>query len=626
MRLRSTLLLLLLAAAVGVAIYQLERTVPATADLEAREWKPFSFTADQVDEILIESDQQAIRLSVSEMFWRIGDPVNDVADPSRVAALIKAVSEAEWLEKINPDDLGDAAWKRTGLAEPKHRILFRGAGITLAECWTGTESVIEGACHISVPSLKTGERTHYIARTGITALLKTAPEQWRDNMLLTLPTESISLIGLQNGHGLIELKRDKPKAPWALTKPLLTRGHDERVNELLTTLMSLQITQASAGSVTAAAVPAESLRISIQTPGAATPLEVTLQTPEENEKTKTTATTSHRKGAFTITSERLPLLWAKLNDLRDDHLARVDPERVSAVVVDSELSSRAALHRAGDYWVLHRHGAWVPANGGRVMRLFEAMNEHKVLEFASDSAANLEQFGLAQPYLTLGWLEQPEGAADAPPVIPAAPPAVSAMPRQLLFGSNSEGRWFSKYADEPFIYRVPGEVLNEIPRDSARWKSLHPARFTQFALRQISIALGTQPAVVLDYDPTLATWTGNVAGRSITDIIDRVKADSMAGKLAGLEVQDWLQDRTNAAKALQTPAITVRVLLLVDPLQPQGATRSIEYNFSPTQPGADTPIYYGRLNADPDVFIIMRDQLRAVLASVLKLDPGNVGK
>jgi len=92
----------------------------------------------------------------------------------------------------------------------------------------------------------------------------------------------------------------------------------------------------------------------------------------------------------------------------------------------------------------------------------------------------------------------------------------------------------------------------------------------------------------------------------------------MAGKIGGLEVQDWLQDRTNAAKALVTPAITVRITLLVDPLQPQGKTRTIEYNFSPTQPGADTPIYYGRINAEPDVFIIMRDQLRLMLASVLK--------
>lgn len=621
MRFRSTLLLLLLAIAVGVAVFRLEEWVPPSAKVEAREWKPFNFTAEQVDEILIESDQQSLRLNVSELFWRIGDPVNDAADPERVTALIKSISEAEWLEKVDADDLKEDDWKRTGLATPRHHLTIKGAGVTLAECWVGTESVIEGACHVSVPSLKKGERSHYIARTPVSALLKLAPEQWRDSKLVNMPLESISLVSLQNGHGLIELQRTKPKAPWTLVKPLNTRAHDERVNALLGTLMNLQITHAAAGSVTAAAVPTESLRISLQTPALPSPLELVLQTPEETNRTSTTATASHRKGSFTISSDRLPDLWAKLNDLRDDHIARVDPEQVTSVAVHSGLAGTAALHRAGDYWVLHRHGAWVPANGGRVMRLFEELNEHRVLEFASDSAANLEQYGLHQPFLTLGWAEQPTDAPAPPPVIPDTPPDVTSMPRQLSFGTDAEGRWFAKYASEPFVYRVPAEVINEVPRDSARWKSLHPARFTQFALRQIAISLGTQPPVVLDYDPTLATWSGSVAGRSITELIDRVKADAMAGRLGGLEVQDWLQDRTNAAKALLTPAITVRITLLTDPLQPQGKTRDVEYNFAPTQPGADTPIYYGRVNAEPDVFIIMRDQLRALLASVLKTSP-----
>ncbi len=618
MRPRSTFLLLILAFILGVAVYRLEEWVPTTAEAQAREWKPFHFTADQVDEILIESDQQTLRLHISDLFWRIDDPVNDAADPERVSQLIKSISDAEWLEKVSRDDLRDEAWKRTGLAEPIHHLTLKGAGVTLAECWVGTESVIEGACHLSVPSLKKGERGHYVVRTPVSALLKAPPEQWRDMKLIHIPLESISTLTLQNGHGLIELQREKPKAPWALTKPLATRAHDERVNALLATLMNLQITHAAAGSVTAAAIPAESLQVSLHTPELTAPLEIILQTPEETNRTSTVATASHRKGTFTITSERLPELWAKLNDLRDDHIARVDPEQIAALSIHSELAGTASLHRAGDYWVLHRHGAWVPANGGRVLRLFEALNEHRVLEFASDSAANLELYGLHDPFVTLGWQELPSGVTLTAPEIPATPPDTSSMPRQLSFGSNTEGRWFAKYAHEPFVYRVPAEVINEIPRDSARWKSLHPARFTQFALKQISISLGTQPPVILDYDPTLATWTGSVAGRSITDLIDRVKADAMASKIGGLEVQDWLQDRTNAAKALLTPAITLRVTLLIDPLQPQGKTRTIEYNFAPTQPGADTPIYYGRVNAEPDVFIIMRDQLRLMLASVLK--------
>lgn len=616
MRLRTTLLLLVLATAVGVAVFRMERWVPPTKLQEAREWKPFSFEANQVDTITIESAEQTLELKVEELFWRIGAPVQDAADPERVTALIKAVREAEWLEKVDRDGMSTEAWKRTGLAEPLSHITLKGAGVALAECWVGSESVIEGSCHLSVPSLKAGERVHYVARTDLAALLKTTPEQWRDSRLLNMPLESISTVSLQNGHGLIEISREKPKAPWNLTKPLRTRGHDERINSLLATLMNLKISQANTSSSPAASAPTESLRISVKTPALPKPLEVVLETPAENEKTRTTATASHRKGSFTIDSERLGELWAKLNDLRDDHLARVDPEKVDALSVTSELAGQVSLRKAGDYWLVHRHGQWIPANGDRIVKLFEALNEHRILEFAADSAANLETYGLAKPFLTLGWSENAE--ADSAPQMPGAPAQADQMPHRISFGTNAGGQWFAKQGDEPFIFRIPAEVLNEVPRDNARWKSLHPLRFTQFALKQISISVGTQPPVVLDYDPTLASWSGSVAGRSITDLVDHVKADEMAGKLAGLKVEDWLQDRSNAAKALQTPAITVRLTLLNDPLQPQGPTRMAEYNFAPTQPGMDTPIYYGRLNADADLFIIMRDQLRAVLASVLK--------
>lgn len=618
MRLRSTLILLVLAAAVGVAVFRLERWVPPTKLQEAREWKPFSFEADQVDAIVIESAEQKLQLKVEDLFWRIGEPVQDAADPERVTALIRAVREAEWLEKVDREGMSEEAWKRTGLEEPQSHVTIKGAGVVLAECWVGLESVIEGSCHLSVPSLKPGERVHYVARTDLAALLKTTPEQWRDSKLLNMPLESISTISLQNGHGFIEMNREKPKAPWNLVKPLLTRGHDERINSLLVTLMNLKITQANTASSPATAVPTESLRISVRTPALPKALELVLETPAENNRTRTTASASHRKGSFTITSDRLTELWARLNDLRDDHLARVDPERVDALAVTSELAGQVSLKKAGDYWLVHRHGQWTPANGDRIVKLFEALNAHRILDFASDSAANLETYGLARPFLTLGWNETEADAPAAAPQMPDAPLAADKMQHQIRFGTNAEGQWFAKQGDEPFVYRIPAEVLNEVPRDNARWKSLYPARFTQFALKQIAISVGTQPPVVLDYDPSLATWSGSVAGRSITDLIDRVKADQMANRLASLKVEDWLQDRTNAAKALQTPAITVRLALLNDPLQPQGPSRELVYNFAPTQPGADTPIYFGRLNAEADLFIIMRDQLRAILASVLK--------
>ena len=619
------MLLLVVACALGAAVFNLDRWVTPTKVIEARKWKPLNFETSQVDEIILTAGGRPLTLKVQDLFWRVGVPVEDAADPERVEKLLKALKDAEWLEHVDEDGLGADAWKMTGLGEQAIHLEVKGAGVLVAECWVGFESSIAGACYLSVPGLNGGAREHYVARSDLAALVKTPAEGWRDARLLHMPPDGVSSITLQNGHGLIELAREKPKAPWNIVKPLRTRGSDQRINELLGVLLDLKVVEAGTAGTPGAYAPADGLKVGVYSPALAKPLELVLSTPPVGGEKQTTATASHRKGDFKISNERLAVLWSKLNDLRDDHLARVDADRIEHLMVRSDLAGEVELQKAGDYWMLHRHGVWVPANGDRVLKLFEELNQHRVINFASDSAANLEPYGLSKPFVTLKWTDASEDAPTAP-VQPGAPgtftvsPVVNVM-KELHFGAGAEGKWYAKYDSEPFVYQISPQLVNVLPRDNARWKSLYPARFTQFALKQVAIALSTNPPVVLDYDPVLAAWSGNVAGKDIRDLIDRVKADAMVAKLAGLKAEDWLQDRTEAARLLQTPAITVRITLLSDPLNPSSPAKVREYNFSPTQAGVDTPIYYGRLDADPDIFVIMRDQLRAALASVLKDQP-----
>jgi len=146
-------------------------------------------------------------------------------------------------------------------------------------------------------------------------------------------------------------------------------------------------------------------------------------------------------------------------------------------------------------------------------------------------------------------------------------PPWSAPDTALTFGQDAQGNVFAKYEDDLFVYRVGASVLYALPRDNVRWKALNPLRFTQFALRRISLSVGTNPPVVLDYDPISAVWKGKRAGEDITPLIDRVKADRLAGKLGSLVVDDWAQDRADGIKALQTPRsrfqITLKTILAI---------------------------------------------------------------
>lgn len=621
MRTRTTLLLILVAAALGTAVFS-DRWKIGVLPSKAMA-NPLPFEKAKVDEIIVESADTTLHLTVANHFWNVGKPVDDLANPDRVEELLASMENAEWLDHLNRADLSPETWQMTGLEKPLAHIQIRSAGQTAAECWVGNASAIDGACYLAVPGKTANERPIHVVRTTLPSLLKKPVESWRDDHLIRIPAESVSRIALSNGHGPIEVSRPKPKAPWDLVKPLQTRGHNERINEVLAAILGLKISTVAPTNELKTASPADALKITLTTPAFEKPVEMTLLTPPDVKGGQTQAVIQHRQHSYTVTSDRLSQLWVQLNDLRDDHLGRVDAEKVDAVGVRSALAGEVALRKEGDRWQLQRHGAWEPANGDRIVKLFEALNEHRVKEFVADSAANVEPYGLDKPFIVLSWNETGDkpandlGGLKTPGKSFAVSPLITTN-TVLIFGQDSQGNIFAKYEHEPFIYRVGASILNAVPRDNVRWKATNPVRFSQFALRQIAITLGTNPTVVLDYNPVTAQWSGNRASTDITAALDRVKADQLADRLGGITVDDWAQDRTDGTKALQLPAITFQITLLTEPGNLASPTKTLQLNFAPTVAGTDTALYYGRVNEGPDVFLITRSALMDLIRSPMK--------
>ena len=622
MRTRTTLLLLIAAAASGAAVWKLEEHVPSTRTLALEAANPLPFNSASVDGIEIEASEASITFRVEDRLWRAAKPINDVVDPESITALVQSLSQAEWLEHLPADEMSSETEKMTGLKKPFAHVKLTSAGTLVAECWVGNASAIDGAFYLALPGKKEGKRETYVVRTQLPVMLKKPLETWRDERLLRVPAESVSRILISSAKGQIEVARDKPKQPWDLVKPLQTRGHNERINEMLAALLGLKIAAVDTTDLTTAP-PADALKFTLVTPAFERPVELTIDMPADVKTGKAIARSSHRTSTFAVTSDQLATLTLQLNDLRDDRLARVDVSKVDALAVKSAAAGEIALRKEGDNWVLQRHGEWEPANGDRVAKMFEALNEHRVKEFVADSAANLQPYGLDKPFLTVAWNE----AGDKPDVKDAAlstpnkgfvvSPLVG-TDTALLFGQDAQGNVFAKYESDLFVYRVGASVLYALPRDNVRWKALTPMRFSQFSLRQIQISVGTNPPVTLDYDPISAVWKGTRAGEDITSLIDRVKADRLVGKLGGLVVDDWAQDRTDGTKALQTPAITIQITLISELGNSNSPNKLITLNLAPTVANTDTALYFGRINEGPDIFMLTRDTLRDLLQSVLK--------
>ena len=602
---RTTIFLFVTVLALAGLILGIERYFPSAVQL--REMRKGPTRVDREKVTLVEITDQSGTVTTLKKSGKNWESGQDLADPQKVALLIEALDAVEWVERVNQEEFDAKEWAKTGLDKPRHKVRLLAGSAVVHECWFGSASVIEGSFYIGMP--QTGDQASagmawYVARTLAPSLLQLPAVAWRDSKLVRVPAESIHRVTLTQAGGQIELFRESEHLPWVLLRPLKTRASKERVNELLSALLNIEIIDAkepaATGSTKAEAQTpdVDELKVQIETSEKGLIYDLTLKKPaSDNKDTSTMAMTSHRKQVFTVSTKDLARLWVEPNVLRDHMLAQINADALKAITITSLSFPRVQLRNDDGSWLLERHGKWEGANGERLARMLNALNTHEIVEFSADTAANLAPYGLDQPFQTISW------------TYPQFKPVT------LLFGANAEStKFYAKYENEPFVYRIDPSLLPSIPPDGIKWKGLGALRFSTFALRRITLSLGAAAPLVMSHDPATAQWTATRAGKDITVDIDRVKADRMAGMLAKFSVQDWSASRSEAIQALKTPYLRIQILL-GEAGRADGPVRETNLVFSPTQPNADTAFFYGQIEGDPDIFYVSRKALLEVVAS-----------
>ncbi|MBL9132585.1 MAG: DUF4340 domain-containing protein, partial [Verrucomicrobiaceae bacterium] len=480
---RTTILLFLAVMALGAVILGIERYLPSAAEQREVRKGPPRLERDKITEILITDANGAVFTLVRvDGVWQITQPAPDTADPEKVAALILSLDGMEWIERVSRDEFDEKEWTKTGLDKPRHKIRIMNGTQVMQECWLGAPAVIENSVYIGYPAREDGgEPAWYLARTSAPAVLQAVKDTWRDPKLLRLPAEVITGITLTQASGQIEIMRENEHMPWVLLKPLKTRGSKDRLGELLSVLLNIEIIEAkdaaSTASNGAAATsagspsPPDELRVKIASASRKKTWELTLKKPADDKQTSTTATAGHRKPVFTVAAKNLSRLWVEPNSLRDHLLAQINAEMLAAITITSVSFPEVKLRNDRGSWFFERHGKWESANGERLTRMLEALNTHEIVEFSADTAADLAPFGLDKPFQTITWTYP------------------QFKPIKLLFGSNEAStQFFAKYEDEPFVYRINPSLLPSLPPDGIKWKGLGALRFTTFGLRRITMS------------------------------------------------------------------------------------------------------------------------------------------
>ncbi len=243
---RTLLVLALVVLALGAFIFFYEKDLPSTDERTAREKKVLRLAEDDVESILIEWDDQQVRLErqrpatetgegggegedagTSESSWRITAPMSARADRFTVDGLMRQVADLEsnrTLEDYDPGELG--------LDEPRARVTLQ---------TTSGQEVLQIGAEVPASSdmlvTLAGSGIAHQVGSGLLDELTREPGEWRDKKLFEGTRSEVVAVTLTGPGGTVELAGQDGDFRLAA---LDDRADEEQVNALLSEITSLR--------------------------------------------------------------------------------------------------------------------------------------------------------------------------------------------------------------------------------------------------------------------------------------------------------------------------------------------------------------------------------------------------
>ncbi|NLT70872.1 MAG: DUF4340 domain-containing protein [Verrucomicrobiaceae bacterium] len=446
----------------------------------------------------------------------------------------------------------------------------------------------------------------------------------RDRRVLGAPVEAIVELVLRQSDGQIALQRrvTPPLQDWTLTEPLRSWANREALDQLFTDIAALRIEEVVADGVADDPVPnplpETAAVLQFQVYGVETPLTVYLKELEpggEGPLPLLEVRASDRPLVYRLRSDLLTKLPDSANDLRDRTLARIPMEYLDTITVQSRIdplvylkSDRSAENPT---WTVKLNNKLIPANAAEVASLVNAVNDAAILEFTSDSAENLAEYGLNPPARRVIFNLVFPGA----PLEDGRPGQVQHLARVLNLGwlEGEKERVYANFDGEPYVYQLDPTFVNHIPTHPIKWRSLNVLTFSPMHLKSITRELPGKENLTLLYDYRRDRWEASRSGVDLTRSLDIPSARRLRDRLGALTASGWYLSLGPAYQALETPSAEFKIVTTeLDRAtnQPREVTQML--TFAP----ASTNVYFGRIEGSPDVFFLDHETYRDLIRPV----------
>jgi hypothetical protein len=602
MKSKTTLILLVITAAVFAYMFFYERKAPTTEEAKRQAQNVVNFSREKIDGIVIQNGDDKIDLRRRDKKWRLETPIKEQADSSLIENLLLDLESWQKDATIPAKELETDKSKLNeyGLSKPKLRLKLRGEDAP-REILFGKDAALEGKMYVRLENSK----ETFLAAQSIKKEIEKKATEFRDRKLTDLITAQVSRVVLKTATGEMELQ--KKGDHWEIVKPLRARGDDQKIADLIAQMTTARIQQFVAddrgdlhpyglaeprGSITLFAQNDKSAGRTDSSRGEQGQV-LQIGGAAEKEKDQVYVRFSARAFVYTLPKKIEEILNTKPNDVRDRHLVRIDTNILDRITIDAPGKGKTVLARKEENWTI-ASGKNAPANSSEVRRLIDTLQNEQVTKFAEEVASDLPKYGLDKPQLQLTFSSfASENTAETK--------AGERPFATIAFGKVDGDNVYARLGDEPFIVAVRRGLLEQIFTDPLQWQELSIFKFKPEQIHRFS--------VVTDQELTLVRGANNQwSWLKGTGAIDQVNVQSLLNTLSMLHAVRWVGS-TAPQHAFERPQLVITFTTSPDDKASHKLT---------VGPAAADGMWFARVDEREGTFVISNPDFNALRLSLVK--------
>ncbi len=430
----STIILLVLAAALGVGLYLTSGDPEPTGEITESALDGRRLLTARRITIRGQAGVQPIEFERGDtLTFRMTEPLRDLASQARLRALASAWDTARLVQAYKPDEITEEYLAQTGLDDPEGELVAEFDDHTVR-----IELGAPGPLGQTVFARKNGT-IYQMGRAAITTLEGT-PDDFREALVFRSPAAAVRSVSIvhRRGEETVRLSfRRTADGRFELTEPLTARADAAAAQAVINGLLGLVASGFPRGNVHPQPAKADA-RIEISGDAGTEVIELWHQPAQ-----MMLGHQSPRDLDFVLPAETFRRLFElPVEQMRSAVLIYVPPDQATEIRIDAASGAvKPIVFRRGAQTYLElREPVRSATHATAVGKLLEALRLLTAIEFVDSDPEKLAEYGLDRDYVVLSVMG-PLGRR--PEVVHVSRPVGEVC--------------YARRADEPFVVAIPPE-------------------------------------------------------------------------------------------------------------------------------------------------------------------------